>query len=452
MTLSVATARAQLKKNVKTSSTTPVVCICGGGNGAHVTAGYLASKGIRVHVLTRKPELWAEEIRITTKGSSWEDKGDIVGRLTMVTSSAKNAIPTADIIFVAAPANAHPAILEKIAPFLKPGSILGALFAQGGFDWAAKRALGSVALDSLHLLFGLQNIPWICKATSYGKEAKIIGPKKCLYVAAYPVERMDVAARVMEDLFDIPCATVANFLNLTLTPSNQIIHPARYFAIFRDWDGKKTYSHAELAARRGLTLCTNPLILCHVTLSYDVIVDADFDEFSAEQLSMLDNELQQVKLALLQRFPALDLSDVLPMDARVIKQYGDDVSDRSSLKAIFASNLGYAGCNTPLKEISPGQFHPAVDSRCVYIPYGLCILKNMAEMLGNFPTPRIDFMIRWHQQFMQVQFLNGDNQLNPRELWRTGAPNKYGIHDIADLVETSLPREMHGYRHPRSRM
>ncbi|RHY27852.1 hypothetical protein DYB32_006486 [Aphanomyces invadans] len=157
------------------------------------------------------------------------------------------------------------------------------------------------------------------------------------------------------------------------------------------------------------------------------------------------------------------------MDARVVKQYGDDVSDRTSLRAIFASNLGYAGCNTPLKEVTPGQFHPAVDSRYVDrrsrcddrcrgrlfwedIPYGLCILKNMAEMLGNFPTPRIDFMIRWHQQFMQVQFLNDDNQLNPRELWRTGAPNKYGIHDIADLVDTSLPREMHGYRHPRSRM
>lgn len=34
------------------------------------------------------------------------------------------------------------------------------------------------------------------------------------------------------------------------------------------------------------------------------------------------------------------------------------------------------------------------------IPYGLCILKNLVEMLGNFPTPGIDFMIRWHQQFM----------------------------------------------------
>ncbi|CAK4075033.1 unnamed protein product [Aphanomyces euteiches] len=436
MTLSVATARAQLKKNVKSSTTSPVVCICGGGNGAHVAAGYLASKGIRVHVLTRQPELWDEEVRITTKGSSWEDKGEIVGRLTMVTSNAKNAIPTADIIFVAAPANAHPPILEKIAPYLKPGAILGALFAQGGFDWAAKRALGTDGLNRLHLLFGLQNIPWICKATTYGKEAKIIGPKKSLYVAAYPVERKEIAARCMEDLFDIPCATVANFLNLTLTPSNQIIHPARYYAIFRDWDGKKTYTKKELEARRGLTLY------------------ADFDEFSAEQLSMLDNELQQVKYALLQRFPALDLSDVLPMDARVVKQYGDDVADRSSLKAIFATNLGYAGCNTPLKEVSPGAFHPAVDSRLFWedIPFGLCILKNMAEMLGNFPTPRIDFMIRWHQQYMQVQFLNDDNQLNPRELWRTGAPNKYGIHDIFELVETSLPREMRGYKHPRSRM
>ncbi|EQC33618.1 hypothetical protein SDRG_08723 [Saprolegnia diclina VS20] len=436
MTLSVATARAQLAKHTSSSTSSPIVAICGGGNGAHVAAGYLASKGLRVHVLTRQPELWSESIRISTKGSSWQDKGDIVGRLTLVTSNAAQAIPTADVIFVAAPANAHPAILEKIAPHVKAGAVLGALFAQGGFDWAAKRALGATTLESLSMLFGLQNIPWICKATTYGKEAKIIGPKKCLYVAAYPVEKKDAAARLMEDLFDIPCTTVANFLNLTLTPSNQIIHPARYYAIFRDWDGKKTYTKEQLAQRKGLTLY------------------ADFDEFSAEQLSMLDNELQQVKLALLQRFPALDLSDVLPMDARVVKQYGDDVSDRSSLKAIFESNLGYQGCVTPLNEVSPGQFHPAVGSRLFWedIPYGLCILKNMAEMLGNFPTPRIDFMIRWHQQFMGVQFLNEDSQLNPREIWRTGAPNKYGIHDIEDLVETSLPREMQGYKHPRSRM
>jgi opine dehydrogenase len=183
-------------------------------------------------------------------------------------------------------------------------------------------------------------------------------------------------------------------------------------------------------------------------------VDADFDEFSAEQLAILDNELQQIKHALLQRFPALDLSDVLPMGDRVIKHYGEDVSDRSSLRQIFRSNLGYAGCATPLDEVSPGAFRPALQSRLFWedVPYGLCILKNMAEMLGNFPTPRIDFMIRWHQQYMGVEFLTPEGQLNARELWRTGAPNKYGIHGLDDLVATSLPIEMRGYRHPRSRM
>ncbi|KAH7481717.1 Tauropine dehydrogenase [Phytophthora ramorum] len=437
MTLSVATARAELKQRVPSAAAAVgVVTICGGGNGAHVAAAYLASNGVRVQVLTRQPERWAQTLELSTAGSSWEAKGVLTGRLSLVSKHAKHVIPQSDVVIVAAPANAHPAILEHVAPYLKKGVKLGALFAQGGFDWAAKKALGEETLANVDLLFGLQNIPWICKATEYGHKCRIIGPKQCLYVACYPVERKNEAATLMQTLFDIPCKTVANFLNLTLTPSNQIIHPARYYAIFRDWDGKRTYTFEELKKREGLTLY------------------ADFDEFSAEQLTMLDNELQQVKYALLQRFPALDLSDVLPMGDRVVKHYGKDVSDRSSLLQIFRTNLGYAGCATPLTEVSKDQFHPAVNSRLFWedIPYGLCILKNMAEMLGNFPTPRIDFMIRWHQQHMGVEFLNPDGQLNARELWRTGAPNKYGIHSLDDLVSTSLPKEMRNYRHPRSRI
>ncbi len=71
---------------------------------------------------------------------------------------------------------------------------------------------------------------------------------------------------------------------------------------------------------------------------------------------------------------------------------------------------------------------------------------------GNFPTPAIDFMIRWHQQFMGKEYLLADNQLNPQLLQETGAPNKYGIHRVEELVETCLPRELLGYKHPRSRI
>lgn len=160
-----------------------------------------------------------------------------------------------------------------------------------------------------------------------------------------------------------------------------------------------------------------------------------------------------VQLALLQRFPQLDLSFIMPIGERIVKQYGDDVTDTSSLRRIFSSNRGYAPCLTPLNEVSPGQFQPLVNSRLFWedIPYGLCILKNLAEMLGNFPTPGIDFMIRWHQQFMGKEYLLPDDQLNPRLLHETGAPNKYGLHRPEDLVETCLPRELLAYRHPLAR-
>ncbi|CAM9993350.1 unnamed protein product, partial [Choristocarpus tenellus] len=179
--------------------------------------------------------------------------------------------------------------------------------------------------------------PWICRIDTYGKSAIIVGPKKCLYVASYPVEQRDVLSRKVEAMFDIPCRTVPNFLNLTLTPSNQILHPGkgktRYYAIFWDWDGKSTYTKTQLAERKGLTLYDN------------------FDELSAETLSAIDNELQQIKLSLLQRFPQLDLSCVLPIGERVKLQYGEDVADTSSLRQIFCTNIGYKGCPTPIKEV-----------------------------------------------------------------------------------------------------
>lgn len=437
MTLSVATARRQLDDRFekKKDKKKYVITICGGGNGAHVAAGYLSSKGMTVNVLTRQPDKWGDHMVVSTAKSSWSNLGTLKGQLNCVSSKPETVIPQAHVILIAAPANAHPDLLDRIEPFLSPGQMLGALFAQGGFDWAVKKSLGHKLDTCLDLLFGLQNIPWICKATTYGHAAKIIGPKQKLYVACYPVDKKTQAIHLIETLFDIPTEAVANFLNLTLTPSNQIIHPGRYYGIFHDWDGQRTYTRAELEKRKGLTLY------------------ADMDQFSAEQMAMLDNELQQIKAALLQRFPALDLSDVLPLKDRVVKHYGQDVSDQSSLQAVFATNLGYAGCATPLKQVGSDAFQPVVASRLFWedIPYGLCILKNMAELLDNFPTPRIDFMIRWHQQFMGVEFIKEDNQLNPQEMWRTGAPDKYGIHTIAQLVETSMSPELYGYRPPTCR-
>jgi hypothetical protein len=51
---------------------------------------------------------------------------------------------------------------------------------------------------------------------------RILGPKKQLWVATYPVEARESTAHELEAMLDIPCQTLPNFLNLTLTPSNQV--------------------------------------------------------------------------------------------------------------------------------------------------------------------------------------------------------------------------------------
>jgi opine dehydrogenase len=55
----------------------------------------------------------------------------------------------------------------------------------------------------------------------------MIGPKKELWIASIPIKEANKVASIVEKLFDIPTKIIPNFLNLTLTPSNQIIHPRK---------------------------------------------------------------------------------------------------------------------------------------------------------------------------------------------------------------------------------
>jgi len=52
---------------------------------------------------------------------------------------------------------------------------------------------------------------------------------------------MDKITSIASYLWATPCASIPNFLSLTLTPSNQIIHPGRVYGYFKDWDGKSGF-------------------------------------------------------------------------------------------------------------------------------------------------------------------------------------------------------------------
>jgi len=333
----------------------------------------------------------------------------VVGKIHKVSDNAKDVAPEADIFLLGGPSHAQPHYLKAIAPYVKKGALVGALYGQGGVDWAARDAFGDKYKEIT--LFSLQHIPWICTTIKYGQECKMIGPKKYLLVSAIPILQNDVVAKLCENLFDIPTKTLPNFLCLTLTPSNQIIHPPRYYGIFHDWDGKKVYNPKDI-----------PLL-------YE-----GMDEFSAKLLQGVSDELQSIRKGLEKKFPKLDLTSVKDLGQRIVEQYGVEVRDTSSLCKIFATNKGYAGCKTPVKVVEGGVI-PNVESRFFVedIPFGLCILRDLADMLG-IEVPLTNKFILWHQQFMGKEYLL-DGKLNPKLIGETGAPRRYGITTLESLVQ-----------------
>ena len=157
---------------------------------------------------------------------------------------------------------------------------MGCIYGGGCFDLQAMDVLGSRVGETGITIFGLQFVPFLCKATKYGSEAEIFGPKNYLCVTAYPTSKQDKVALFTTLLWSTPCRTVPNFLSLTLTPSNQIIHPGRVYGYFKDWDGKKGFDPSKLPRLYG-----------------------ELDEESANQIQLLDDEIQAIKRAILFKYP-----------------------------------------------------------------------------------------------------------------------------------------------------
>jgi hypothetical protein len=84
----------------------------------------------------------------------------------------------------------------------------------------AKYVLGDDIQKKNLTIFSLQYVPFLCKVINYGKDVSIIGPKKHLYISAYPTERVHEVCTLMSLMYCIPSVPIPNFLNLTLCPSN----------------------------------------------------------------------------------------------------------------------------------------------------------------------------------------------------------------------------------------
>ncbi|NEO69511.1 NAD/NADP-dependent octopine/nopaline dehydrogenase family protein [Moorena sp. SIO3H5] len=377
-----------------------VLTIVGGGNSTHVLAG-LAPKEVETRLLTRRPGEWNQRIEVFSESDTTPISK---GYLSVISSNPEEVIPGSDLIVICSPVHAYDQILSKIAPYVNQYSHVGSLFAQGCTHFLAQSLLPN------SYFFGFQTIPWICRTIQYGKKARINGIQKYLRVATNAPDKGKLSSYLESLLGNCVITFLPNFLNTTLTPSNQIVHPGRYYGIFHDWDGVSPYSEEDI-----------PLFY------------SDMDEFSAECILHLSDELQLIKKGIINKLPEVKLDSIKPLAERLIEDFDELIEDKSSLKTIYATSHAHRGIKTPVREIE-GGFVPDPDSRLFTddIPYGLCVLKGYGEML-NIDTPWIDVIVEWHQKLMGQEFIvNG--KLVGKDAHKCGSPVSYGVQTLKEAV------------------
>ena len=194
----------------------------------------------------------------------------------------------------------------------------------------------------------------------------------------------------------MPCVPIPSFLNLTLCPSNQIIHPGRVTGFF-----EKFPEH-----------CGKVLKKKDVPLLYEHL-----DQRSADEIQALDDEIQAIKKAILQAHPEVNLDQVMPMKERICSMYNGQVGDPTNLKTVFNTNTGYKHVPFPmlpvegqdLKNIPAGEELVKLNLNARFfwedLPYGLVILKDIGNIVG-VETPVITRNIIFHQRFMPVKYVD----------------------------------------------
>lgn len=331
------------------------ICICGGGNLGHVCAGFLANRGHQVSILTTKPEHWNYKIEIVAPD------GIFTGKPYRISSEPEEVIPQAEMVLVCLPGYAIHDELVKINTYLSRNCKVGTVVSSTGFFFEAFKVIPSNIP-----LFGFQRVPFISRIIEYGKKAELKGYKETLHVAIENTLEKEPMRKELEKLFEKSVSLADNFYEVSLSNSNPLLHPARLFTLWKDW-------------QPGIVYPRNPQFYAEWTLEASTL------------LIKMDDEFQQLLKAL----------GLKPGCIPTILDYYES-TDAVSLTQKLHDIKAFRGILSPMKEVKDGWI-PDFSSRYFTedFPYGMRFIVDIAHE-KNIEIPKIEEIYQWGQKFSKA--------------------------------------------------
>lgn len=327
------------------------ICICGGGNLGHVTAGFLSSQeNLQVALLTSRPEQWSRYPEVIDN-----DGRTFRGQLNKISSDPKLVIPDADMVLICLPGFAIHDVLIDIRPFLDEQTWVGAIVSSTGFFFEAMKVL-----PKSQPLFGFQRVPFIARIVNYGHVAELKGYKESLSVAIEQTEAKEEIRLTLEHMFKTPTRLLGSYYEASLSNSNPLLHTSRLYTMWKDW-------------KPGLSYEENPQFYSDWTIE------------AAQLLIDMDKEFQGLIRAL-----GLKEGCIPP----VLTYY--ESTDAVSLTEKLHSIPAFKGILSPMKLDKFGKYVPDFESRYFTedFPYGMKLIVETAYK-HHVETPLIDEVFRW---------------------------------------------------------
>lgn len=395
--------------------------VCGGGNSSHILIPFLGDSIFDVYVYTSRPEKWSKNIELEWQDASGRCLDTCCGEIVAASNNASDLFQDADYVVFCMPVHKYRVALHDIAPYLNKEKdvFLCTLYSQGGWNWMVHEIKQKYDLHNV-ITFAFGLIPWICRIKEYGHKGIVYGVSKIAnFAAVYPQKYF---GQITEELIEPICHNKIvnerveqspNFLSLTLSADNQIIHTSRCLGLYkvygREWDKKED-----------------------VPWFYK-----DWDDLSADILKAVDAEYTAIKNAIKAKYPEKDYSYM--RDYMELEQFGYN-SEIQDIKASFTDFGTLDSIATPVVRNENGNWEIDKNYRFFLddIYYGNCVAKWMAERL-NVETPTIDEILRWAQMVRSEAIIDESNRLiigtDILQSFKTGIPVVYGFNSIEDCID-----------------
>tara|TARA_R110000824_G_scaffold280632_1_gene468722 strand:- start:4881 stop:6059 length:1179 start_codon:yes stop_codon:yes gene_type:complete len=358
------------------------VVICGGGRTGHLNAVLFKQiPDVEVRLLTGNEAVAdahnsGENIRVLLP-----EGGEISARLDGVSTRPDDVMSGADIVIITLPAHARMDLLRQIKPCLPTDKsvFVGAIPGFCGFDWLAESILDG---NPNVVIWGMKDVPHTALELDPGQSIRMGGAKSVLHVATHDRETGEARRKLighLKRLYDAPVELLENFLEITLTPGNPIMHSSVIYGLigpFGQWHNR--------------------------TFSVPIYWWSECPEIGAYFLERCDAESQALCVRLEQVLLA-DLSSVRPLKDEIVDAYGDQIADCHTMLSVLRSNRAYDGITAPLVPAGEGLDGLIMDpqSRAFQedVAFGLALLVEMGRRL-SVSLPHIEEIFNWSVAYM----------------------------------------------------